>query len=247
MKIKVHYSLLILVALAFFAGFIQKVAILLTLILLHEVGHILACKFYKREINGFTILPFGAVINFENDKNVPIKEDFVIASAGLFVNFIILLAGFILPLSDDVVIFNRYLLIFNILPIWPLDGGRILELLWAKFLPFKKTIIFFPYFSLIIILLLLFWAIISLSGWNFMIMLSFLCIQNITSLKNCDNRFKQFLLKKYLYPNEDLEEKDVNLAKPTIVDNFFKGVNNVLRSEEKVKSEKTILERIFKK
>ncbi|MBW3609560.1 MAG: site-2 protease family protein [Actinobacteria bacterium] len=110
-------------------------------IVLHELGHALQARRDDVEIEGITLWLFGGVAQFHNMYRTPDSE-FRIAVAGPLVTLV--LAGALiggasivpLPESVEAVVFwlgyiNLVLLVFNLLPALPLDGGRVLHaLLW---------------------------------------------------------------------------------------------------------------------
>jgi uncharacterized protein (TIGR03067 family) len=116
------------------------------IVLLHEFGHVLACRSVGGIANRIVLWPLGGVA-FVDPPNRPVALLWSIA-AGPLVNVLLLLPtiGFWLACraaglessAPDVYRFvagiawiNAWLLIFNMLPVYPLDGGRILEaLLW---------------------------------------------------------------------------------------------------------------------
>jgi Zn-dependent protease/CBS domain-containing protein len=119
-------------------------------ILAHELGHALQGRRDDVEIEGITLWLFGGVAKFRNLYGSPGAE-FRIAVAGPLVTVVIILVfgalamGLDLPAGVDGVVawlayINALVLVFNLLPALPLDGGRILhaalwrargDLLWA--------------------------------------------------------------------------------------------------------------------
>jgi Zn-dependent protease len=109
------------------------------IVLLHEFGHALACRSVGGSAERIMLWPLGGVA-FVNPPPRPGAVLWSIA-AGPLVNVVLLLISLPLlklPLPVDIArlvhalaIINGYLLIFNMLPIYPLDGGQILQsLLW---------------------------------------------------------------------------------------------------------------------
>lgn len=110
-------------------------------IVLHELGHALQARRDDVVIEGITLWLFGGVAQFRDMYRSPGSE-FRIAVAGPLVTLVIaaaLIAGasvLALPESVETVAFwlgyiNLVLLVFNLLPALPLDGGRVLHaLLW---------------------------------------------------------------------------------------------------------------------
>ncbi|MBL4848795.1 MAG: M50 family metallopeptidase, partial [Planctomycetes bacterium] len=122
------------------------VGALILSVTLHELGHIAAASFYGNSTRGITLTPIGGIAQLENEAQSP-QEEVVVAIAGPAVSFA--LAGLAaLPLalfgpSSLAVLFlqvNLMLGVFNLLPAYPMDGGRILRgVLWSWQGYFKAT------------------------------------------------------------------------------------------------------------
>jgi Zn-dependent protease/CBS domain-containing protein len=112
-------------------------------ILLHELGHALQARRDGVTVAEITLWVFGGVARMRAEPSSPGAE-LRIALAGPAVSLILgvasLLSAVVLPLAAgaDAVLFwlgqmNLYLLVFNLLPAFPLDGGRVLRaVLWAR-------------------------------------------------------------------------------------------------------------------
>lgn len=138
------------------------VALLFVIVTLHELGHSLAALNYGVPVAQIVLLPIGGVAQLERIPENPIQE-FVIAIAGPAVNFAIaaLMAVFALifniplirPIEDFVIInqisfesifayiftYNIFLGLFNLLPAFPMDGGRVLRALLATRLEYTRA------------------------------------------------------------------------------------------------------------
>jgi Zn-dependent protease len=121
-------------------------------IILHEVGHALAARVYGIATRHITMYPIGGVAALERMPEKPSRE-IAIALAGPAVNLVIalgLLGGLLVsgsisngpgttlvthnpfvPFAFQVMVANFVLLAFNLLPAFPMDGGRVLRALLA--------------------------------------------------------------------------------------------------------------------
>lgn len=123
-------------------------------VVLHELGHALTAKRFGIDTKKITLLPIGGVASLERIPESP-KQELLVTLAGPLVNVIIaLLLYFIVPVNEFVnlnftetfetlmsfswqnflfllFIVNIGLVIFNIIPAFPMDGGRILRALLA--------------------------------------------------------------------------------------------------------------------
>jgi stage IV sporulation protein FB len=116
-------------------------------VLLHEFGHAMAARYYGIRTPDITLFPFGGVARIERMPEKP-WEEMVIALAGPLVNVVIagvlwmILLGFQAPTEETVMkiagslpgqllAINVLLVLFNMLPAFPMDGGRVLRALLA--------------------------------------------------------------------------------------------------------------------
>ncbi len=153
--VKIHVTFLLL--LAWFAySFYQSggteealngvalILLLFTCVLLHEFGHAFAARAYGIRTPDITLLPIGGVARLERMPENPIQE-LVVAVAGPAVNVVIALVLWIvlapqIDLNDlstldrpgksllvQLLSVNVMLILFNLLPAFPMDGGRMLR------------------------------------------------------------------------------------------------------------------------
>jgi Zn-dependent protease/CBS domain-containing protein len=125
-------------------------------VLLHEFGHVFAARAFGINTPDVTLLPIGGVARLERIPEEPGKE-FLIAIAGPLVNVVIalLLMGLsgaevsgrslaavdrgAVPMADRLASVNLFLAAFNLIPAFPMDGGRILRSLLAIRLGFTRA------------------------------------------------------------------------------------------------------------
>jgi stage IV sporulation protein FB len=132
LKIKVHWSFLLLGILMLFFGKLQTFFWCLLCVILHEMGHSIIGKKLGYKLNIITLMPYGAMLS---GQSAPFSEsdEIKIAIAGPLVNAILIILSialwWIFPslynFTYDFVLANIFTLSFNILPVYPLDGGRI--------------------------------------------------------------------------------------------------------------------------
>src|SRR5687768_7205337 len=158
-EVKVHLTFFILVAFWAMAGYQQggpAGALLATLsllalflcVLLHEFGHILMARRFGVRTPDVILLPIGGVARLQRIPDEP-RQELLIAIAGPAVTLAIVVVVYALlslagetprfgeldpdgPFLETLMRVNFYLLVFNLFPAFPMDGGRVLRALLAS-------------------------------------------------------------------------------------------------------------------
>src|SRR5262249_30835403 len=156
-EIRIHFTFLLFLAwigigyyqeggaAAAFQG-ILFIVLLFGCVLLHEFGHALAARVYGIRTPDITLLPIGGVARLQRMPDQP-RQELIVAIAGPAVNVVIaglllLVMGFKFHFSDleqmhhpqaalaaKVAGFNVVMVLFNLIPAFPMDGGRVLRAL----------------------------------------------------------------------------------------------------------------------
>lgn len=117
------------------AGYLYETCIALVSLACHELAHLFVLAGYDVGIRGFEVHPFGALIRYEGPAEGLGYIDALVAAAGPLQSFLLAAVGqYLAPLEfvamDRMQFFiqvNLLLACFNLLPVWPLDGGRIVR------------------------------------------------------------------------------------------------------------------------
>lgn len=165
-RIGIHVTFFLVVAWAAWLGWrydgvpaaywaVGMIALLFVCVILHELGHSVVAMRFGIEVAHITLLPIGGVAAMKSMPEEP-RQELLIAIAGPLVNVAILLAlvpwwGFpswidapVIPQSpaellDAVIRANMILIVFNLIPAFPMDGGRVLRATLATFLSYPRA------------------------------------------------------------------------------------------------------------
>lgn len=181
------------------------ILLLFLCVTLHEFGHALVAQHYGIHVKSIMLLPIGGVANLERVPEKP-SQEFFIAIAGPLVNFALaallfpavlfaagmqirngdvsgmrdLLANLSTPgvvnLLVYLLVMNLMLALFNLLPAFPMDGGRILRSLLAMTMDYVQATRAAVTVGRIIAVLLAFWGIFLWStggGGIFLLLIAF--------------------------------------------------------------------------
>src|SRR5256885_475627 len=165
--VRIHITFILFLAWIFGASYVSDgpnaawstllfMVLLFLCVLAHEFGHILRARAFGVLTPDVTLLPIGGVARLERIPEKPLEE-FLIAIAGPLVNVaiasgLVVLAGAHLNMSDLATVestkvslidrlaaVNLFLALFNMIPAFPMDGGRVLRALLATKLGFVRA------------------------------------------------------------------------------------------------------------
>jgi stage IV sporulation protein FB len=158
--VRIHLTFLLFLAWIFVASYasggaatawdsLAFMVLLFLCVLLHEFGHIFTARAFGVTTPYVTLLPIGGVAQLERIPEEP-GQEFLIAIAGPLVNvaitvLLVALGGATLQTSaaagldntqfsliDRLAVVNLFLALFNLIPAFPMDGGRVLRALLAS-------------------------------------------------------------------------------------------------------------------
>lgn len=141
MRFRIDLKIFIFLIIFYFTKQIEIYAMIMLFALIHELGHLLAGILMGMKPEKIELMPFGVSISFKikvEEYNKKIKKGnmleikkILVALAGPLTNFIIIIIASNINIDlfkALIVIYTNFLImIFNLLPIYPLDGGRILK------------------------------------------------------------------------------------------------------------------------
>ncbi len=177
---------------------------------------------FSWRVRKISILPFGGVAEVDEHGNRTLKEEFLVVLAGPIQH--VWMIGLALGLQQLEVVsphilelfiqLNLMVLLFNLLPIWPLDGGKFISIIFANYFTFLKSfeytllcsLSFLALFNVIVLII----APLNLNLW---IVLSFLYVSLWGEWKQRRYIFMKFLLERYYGKTTNF-----HTLKPIVVD-----------------------------
>jgi stage IV sporulation protein FB len=138
MKIQIDLKIILLAMLYFLFNKIDLYLIFLVSITLHEQGHAIIGRLCGLKLKEISIIPFGLSISFHSFEHISVNKKIITYLAGPLVNLFIAIVLLILKnitkseKTVEIIYINFALAIFNLLPIMPLDGGKIVKEILRK-------------------------------------------------------------------------------------------------------------------
>jgi stage IV sporulation protein FB len=147
-RVRVHPLFLLLAGAAIVTGMWRDTLVLFLLVLLHELGHAAIANHLGYEVEEVSLLPFGGVakLSLGSLGFVPAHEA-LIAVAGPLVNLALAVLAWCLYIVGlwseafyhSVVQLNLWIVVFNLLPGLPLDGGRVLRAARSRVVGYEEA------------------------------------------------------------------------------------------------------------
>ena len=140
MKIEINLKIIFVFLLFVLLNNIDTYIIFLIFIIIHEMSHLTVAILIGAVPKKISVNPFGVSLELYSYEKIDFWGRIFFFSIGPFTNFIIAIISFFLKFNDLIIYTNLAILCFNVLPILPLDGGKILKEILNKFIGNNRTI-----------------------------------------------------------------------------------------------------------
>ena len=242
-----HYSYIIMAFGYVISGYYINLIAITSLLLIHELGHYTAAKLLKFKVLKIIIYPFGGITKINDLINKDINEEILVATSGVIFQFIfyliIVYLNHINIIRDYTLniytLYNNQIIFFNLMPIYPLDGSKIINLLLSKFFNYNLSN------KLTIIISLMGMSLFILTSsynhnYSYIMVLSVLIIYNYKFIKQLKYIYNKFLLERYLY--------NISYPKIKIISNgnkMYKNNSHIIKVNNNYITEKKYLSKYY--
>lgn len=227
-KFKIDNLTYIFILLSFLSGQLKTTIILYSIIIFHELGHIFIAYIFKYPIKEIIIYPYGGITKIDYKLNDNSIKLIILSMGGVL--FQILLYLFNNPLINK---YNTYLILFNLIPIIPLDGSKILFEIYTYLFKYKTSMYLLTLTSFIFIILYLIFNYYIFN--NYLIVILFIS-KIIEYFKSTNIFYHKFILERMLY-----EYGYIHIDNNINVNNYRKGYKYYYFDKNHIISEKDYL------
>lgn len=244
-KIKFHYTYYVIGISFALTGQFLNLLIFTSLVIIHELGHYFSCLLCKVNVDKMIIYPYGGITKIDDVIDIEFYKELFISISGIVMQIIYFLIIYLLHknyLIRDYTynLFCNYhysILIFNLIPIYPLDGSKILNIVINKIFNFRISNFLLVIISIINMIIMLFLYNIN---YSYVMIIGVLINYLYNYIKNIGYLYNRFLLEKYLYKkyyNNMKIIKDYN--------RMFRNSNHIIKSNDKYMKEEDFLVKMF--
>lgn len=204
MKIKIPWITYLYCLLLFLGGYGMVLFYSILLLCVHDFFHYCMALLLHQRVSCIVIFPFGLSMQVDNIEYGNSLNEILIAMGGpLSIYASSLLLSFLMQFDIISISFYEYLFnininifLFNILPIYPLDGGRVLHGLCHYVFNYKWAHILCLFLSLVFACVILLWLDLTI----LYLYIIFLVFQILVRFKNINSIVRKFHFYRYAHP-----------------------------------------------
>jgi stage IV sporulation protein FB len=187
-------------------GCLLELLTLFVIVAIHELGHFACAKYFGWEVTEIQILPFGGVLHTNHSKQIPLREEIIVTLCGP-IQHVWMIAVMVICQNFGIIDIawyeymmeaNIYIALINLIPILPLDGGRIVQSIMSYRFPYYQVLYWSLLSSVVLSILMLGYVawqtIYALLPFNVCMLGLFLLTSNITVFKQIPFIFLRFIV-----------------------------------------------------
>lgn len=242
-KLYFHPLFILIAFICSLTGHFREFTVFFLIIIIHELGHIIGGLYYNWPIKKIILLPFGGLTIFDQKLNCPLKEELIVTLLGPI--FQIIFYCLCINLFKDNMILTNYhypLLLFNLIPIIPLDGSKLFNILLNEIFNFKNSHSLNIILSILITILLIIFIIYQNYGLIYILIFFFLIVKIIKEIREHKQMINKFILERYLY---SLKFKKIKVLNHQKLENMYRDYNHFFCDKNNVYSEQELLRKKF--
>ncbi|RKL65900.1 protease [Salipaludibacillus neizhouensis] len=236
-KITIHPVLWVILGIGGMTGLFKEILMILIIVFIHELGHSLVALRFGWRIRKITLLPFGGMAEMDEYGNRPAKEEILVTIAGPIQHIWLIGISYLLvttPVWSEgdhrlFLFHNLTILAFNLLPVLPLDGGKLIFTLTSMFLPFQKS--YDRSFGLSVFLLINLTCISLLIlpfHLNLIVIICFIWVQHYLEWRQRHYHFLRFILER----NSSKQVREIQLMQVSSGLTVAQAIQKIYREKE---------------
>ena len=194
-KIYIHPFFYFIISISLITGHFRNIIYFTIILFIHELGHSITAIILGIKLNKIMLFPFGGLSVLEYSINLSLLKELLILIMGPVTQivFTYLIYYLKIDVSYYFYTYSMFILIFNLIPIYPLDGGKLINVFLSFFLPFYKSLKITYYFSYFIYISLVF---ITIIYYRNLILILIIISLGIELIKVYINRYNIYIFKK---------------------------------------------------
>lgn len=230
-KFEVHFITLLYFVLAWLGGYLKWYLATLMIVLFHEICHLMMAYYFQFDIEKIEILPFGAYLSLNDFYFHPFLEELCVVMAGPCSHILIYLIIQMCTrgvFQQYLLTMNMFVLLFNLVPIYPLDGSRMIAIMLQSVMDLKRALYLNLKISVFILSLFTFFYL----RINTLVILSYLFLQQFYYMRFISKYLRQYYSciptlyeRKHIYLNH-------RLTYHRNYKNYYQVGNKIISEEE---------------
>lgn len=237
--LSLHPLFVIVMLASVITGRFFELLTLFVIVFIHELGHASAAIAMGFKVRSIQMLPFGGVAVIEDDGRMNAFRELVIALAGPLQNVIMIGIAWICQAAgwgdssflSYVIQGNLIIALFNLLPVLPLDGGKVMQAIVSLMLPYHATLLWTARAGMVCSLFMIGYGLTPLlSGGgiklNLLMIGLFLAYSNFEDYRNVPYRFMRFLVNRNGI--HEHQQEGMGNAQPIVADSS-KPLDDIMR------------------